>query len=208
MNAQEFTKLYTKQISDETITPFKKETGFSLIRLYPKDTPYRRDGRRMFIKVAVLDHSLFFSVDITKPGVKEESNSYILTDGEEHKKKVTNFFSGTSDGEFIFDEERKEIKYSKTNKYFTLNEFVEILAKNHLSDRLYWKRKLNTLNNILLKAIFWLSDEHYEKTHISMDKYHHSLIVALASYLKGFTHPRQIGLIATPILCVGLSGSP
>lgn len=172
MDVQEFTNLYTKQKSDETVTSFQNENGFSLIRLYPENTSYRTDGRRMFIKIAVLDKGLFYGVDMTKPKKEEKNDSYLLTDGEEYKKKVTNFVSDTGDNEFIFDEVRKEIKHNETGKYFTLNEFVEILAKNHLSDRLYWKRNLNTLNNALLKIIFWLSDKRYEKTQISIDKYH------------------------------------
>jgi len=104
----------------------------------------------------------------------KQVRSYIITDGEEYKKKVTNFVSDTGDGEFTFDELQKKIKHNKTGKYFTLNEFVEILATNHLSDRLFWKRKGNTLVNVFLKILFWLSDKHYERVQVSIDKYNFS----------------------------------
>jgi hypothetical protein len=174
MNSQEFKDLYKKQDSDETITSFKNEAGFSLIRPYLKNAPYYKDGRRMFIKVAILDRGFFYGVDMTKPEKREETTSYVITDGEEYKKKVTNFVSDTRDDEFIFDESQKKIKHNKTSRYFTLNEFVEILVTNHLSDRLFWKRRGNALVNAILKILFWLSDKHYEKVRVSIDKHNFS----------------------------------
>src|SRR3989338_4694632 len=102
MNAQEFTNLYSHQTSDESITTFQNEMGFSLIRLYPESTPYHNDGRRMFVKIAALDRGFFYGGDMTKPQKREETTDYVITDGEEYKKKVTNFMSDGS--EFTFDE--------------------------------------------------------------------------------------------------------
>ena len=53
MTKDEFLKLYTKQDTDNTITPFSNEIGFSLIRSYPRNTSYHKDGKKMFIKVAL-----------------------------------------------------------------------------------------------------------------------------------------------------------
>ncbi|MCK4386883.1 MAG: hypothetical protein KAV41_02255 [Candidatus Pacebacteria bacterium] len=174
MNSQEFTNLYTKQNLDETITSFENEVGFSLIRLYPKDTPYHKDSKRMFIKIAILNRGFFYGVDMTKPEKRGETTSYVIIDGEKYQKKVTNFFSDNDGNEFIFDEALKKIKHGKTNKSFTLNEFIEILVNNHLSDMLFWKRKVNALINIILKILFWFSDKHYEKVQVSIDKYNFS----------------------------------
>jgi len=172
MNSKEFANLYTKQDSDETITPFQDESGFSLIRLYPEGTPYNKDGRRMFIKIAALERGFFYVVDMTKPEKRGESTDYVITDGEEYKKRVTNFFS--DGGEFSFDNDSKKIIHLPTKKNFTLNEFVTILVANHLSDRLFLKRCLNGIANVILKLLFWLSDKHYERVKVSLDKYHSS----------------------------------
>ena len=170
MNGEEFAKLYTRQDSDETITPFQNEAGFSLIRFYPKDTPYFKDGRRMFIKIVDLDRGFFYGVDMTKPQKRDEATEYVITDGEEYRKKVTNFISDGS--EFSFNSTAKKIIHQPTGKSFTVNEFVEVLASNHLSDRLFWKRRINAITNSALKFIFWLSDKHYDRVKTAIDKYH------------------------------------
>lgn len=170
MNSEEFTNLYTKQSYDETITSFQNEAGFSLIRFYPEGTPYHKDGRRMFMKVAVLDRGFFYGVDMTKPEKRGESTDYVITEGNEYRKKVTNYIS---DGEqFAFDETSKKVIHLKTKKSLTLNEFVDILEANHLADRLFWKRILNFFADSILKIIFLLSDKHYEKIRVAIDKYH------------------------------------
>ena len=145
--------------------------GFSLIRFYPKNTPYFKDGRRMFIKIAALDRGFFYSVEMTRPEKEGEKTSYIITEGEEYKRKVTNFFSDGS--EFTFDSATQKVNHQPSSKSFTMNEFVEILVVNHLSDRLFFKRILNELANRVLKFLFWLSDARYERIQTAIDKYHY-----------------------------------
>lgn len=126
----------------------------------------------MFIKVALLKDRLFYSVDMTKPEQREgEPISYIISQGEEYKKKTTNFFSDNQEP-FVFDENAKRIIFTPKNKSFTVNEFIEILVLNHLSDRLFVKRILNWVADLSLKLLFWLSDKHYEKIRVAIDKYH------------------------------------
>lgn len=172
MNKEDFLKLYTKKDSDDSITPFSNEIGFSLIRNYPKNTPYHKDGKKMFLKIALLQGKLFYAVDMTKPEQREgEPISYIITEGQEYRKKTTNFFSDNQEP-FIFDESTKKIIFTPKNKSFTVNEFIEILVLNHLSDRLFVKRILNWIADLFLKLLFWLSDKHYEKIRVAIDKYH------------------------------------
>lgn len=173
MDAQEFTNLYSKHDSDETITPFQNETGFSLIRNYPKDTQYQKDNLKMFMNIGVVESGLFYGVDMTKPELRGEKMEYIIIDSEKYKRKITNFLSDSRNPEFSFDSTKGEILHIKTNKILTLDMFVEILFTNHLSDRLYWKRKAGVLVNIILKGFFWLSDRHYEKVKVSLDKYYY-----------------------------------
>ncbi len=171
MHKEDFTKLYTKQDIDESIASFTNEIGFSLIRNYPKNSLFFKDGKRMFIKVALLKDKLFFSVDMTKPEQREgEPISYVIKGGEEYKKKTTNFISDNQEP-FIFDESTSKIIYQPKNKSFSVNEFVEILILNHLSDRMFFKRISNSIVEGFLKILFWLSDKHYEKIRVSIDKY-------------------------------------
>lgn len=169
MNSEEFKNLYSMKDSDESITPFTNEAGFSLIRKYPEGTSYHKDGRRMFIKVALLERGFFYEVNMTKPEKKEETTSYILTDGKEYKRKITNFFS--DDSEFTFDNTTKKVIHQPTRKSFSIDEFIEILVANHLSDRLFFKRIWNEFANRILKFLFWLSDAHYERVKTAIDKY-------------------------------------
>ena len=156
MNKEDFLKLYTKQDSDNSITQFTNEIGFSLLRDYPKNTLYYKDGKKMFIKIALIKDRLFYAVDMTKPEEREgEPASYIISQGEEYKKKITNFFSDNQEP-FVFDENEKKIIFKPKNKKFTINEFVDILVLNHLSDRLFFKRILNSISDFILKALFWL----------------------------------------------------
>lgn len=173
MNNSEFVGLYTKKNIDDSVTSFSNEIGFSLIRNYPESTPYHKDGKKMFIKVAIVRGKLFYSVDMTKPEKEGEDGSigYIITEGEEYKKKITNFFSDDQEP-FIFDENKRKIIFKPKNREFTVDEFVEILADNHLSDRLFFKRILNSAADKILKLVFWLSDKNYDKIRVSIDKFH------------------------------------
>lgn len=169
MSPQEFVTLYSKKDFDETVTPFENEAGFSLIRTYPKETPYYNDDRRIFFRIALLDRGLFYSVDMTKPEKRNEKTEYVVKDDGEYKKRVTNFFS--DGGEFTFEGTNNRVVHTKTKKSFTLNEFIDILETNHLADRLFWKRALNFIDDLALKSLFWLSDKRYEKIRVSIDKY-------------------------------------
>ena len=172
MTKEDFFNLYDKNETYNSITQFSNEVGFSLIRDYPKNTPYNKDGKKMFIKVALLKDKLFYSVDMTKPEQRDgEQVSYIITEGQEYRKKTTNFFSDNQEP-FIFDENEKKIIFKPKNKKLTLNEFVDILVLNHLSDRLFFKRILNFISGLILKIIFWLSDKHYDSVKTAIDQYH------------------------------------
>lgn len=174
MNKEDFLQLYVKQEADNAITAFDNEIGFSLIRDYPKNTLYYKDGKKMFIKLAILQGKIFYSVDMTKPEKNSEDKiSYTITEGNEYSKKVTNFFSDNQEP-YVFDESINKIVFPEKNKNFTLNEFIEILVRNHLSDCLFSKRIWNSMAELLLKFLFWLSDKNYEKVRVSIDKYHFS----------------------------------
>jgi len=173
MNSTDFRQLYTKQPSDLVLTPFDEETGFSLVREYPEGTAYKEDGRVMFIKVAILDRGLFYSVDMTIPEkekIKEGHVRYILVDRPNYKK-ITNFVSNTGDKEFVFSEEKQRILHPSSKKELTLNEFVDTLVKNHMSDPLFWEKKLKKAAVFLLKTFFLLNDGRYNSFETEVEMY-------------------------------------
>ncbi|MEK7462545.1 MAG: hypothetical protein AAB618_03135 [Patescibacteria group bacterium] len=170
MEINDFTNLYTKQDNDDSVTSFQNEVGFSLVRKYPNTSEFRDKPLRIFIKVALLEKGLFYSVDMTKIETEGEKVEYIIQHAE-RSTKYTNFFSDGSEPEFVFDQQSRKIKHIKKKKEFTLNQFVDILEKNHLSDCLFWKRKANLCVDFILKALFWLSDRHYDKVKTPIDRY-------------------------------------
>lgn len=178
VTSEELVQKYEKENLDEKVTPYQDACGFSLVRAYSPGTPYSRDGMKMFIKIAIEGTHISYSVDMTKPKEEDGETSYIISDGEDYKNKVTNYFSiNRSNGqddeeEFTFSEELMKVIHIKTKKEFSLNQFVVILTKNHLSDMMFWKRKLNHIANLLLMFIFWLVDRQYEKTKTALDIYH------------------------------------
>lgn len=168
MDSNKLIQLYTKQVRDEQVVPFVEEVGFSVIRSYPENSPYYKDGKKMFLKFGVLpDESVFYSVDMTNPKQRGESISYIITDGNEYKRKVTNFMSDKNEP-FKFNTEIKKIIHTKTNRPFSLNEFINLLEKNHLLDRLFWRRIKNKSAEMLLRTIFWFIDKHYDRLSVSI----------------------------------------
>lgn len=172
LDAQSFTNLYQKNSNDEVVTPFVGDIGFSIVRKYPDHTPYHKDGMRMFIKLGLLKRGFFYSVDMTLPQREkgDENITYSIEDGDKYKPKVTNFYSDTDP--FEFNEIKNKVIHKPSGKEFTVSAFIEVLAKNHLSDRLYYKRIKNRATEILLKFIFWSDNREFERITIMLDKYH------------------------------------
>ncbi|MCA9351318.1 hypothetical protein KC929_00890 [Patescibacteria group bacterium] len=171
MDSKKINELYKKQESDLKVTPFEGEVGFSLVRNYPLESLYAKDDKKVFIKIALLEGGLFYSVHMVEPSKRKGSFEYNIVDGYSYKKKVTNFVSDIKDNEFSFDKTKKKVIHSKSKKEFSLNEFIEILYKNHLSDRLFWKRQKNFLVKWILISIFWLLDKHYNYVEVSINEY-------------------------------------
>lgn len=171
INAADFLALYQRHPDDEVLTPFTNDTGFSIVRKYPEGTPYNKDGMRMFIKLAILDRGFFYSIDMTLPRVDEGDDhiSYSIQDGDKYKQHVTNFYSDTDP--FEFDETQKKIVHTPTGKLYAVTEFINVLVTNHLSDRLYYKRKKNWIVEQFLKLIFWLDNRRFERIRVMLDKY-------------------------------------
>ncbi|MDD3940613.1 MAG: hypothetical protein PHQ01_03525 [Candidatus Pacebacteria bacterium] len=187
MTSEKFSNLYQKEGTDDII-PIIKDIGFTLVKDYPEGSIFKKDGNRMFIRLAILnENEIFYSIDMVRPkvisekearaiGGKEGDVEYPITDISKYKNKITTFFynPNTKDREnIIFNESEGKIiyKFKNGDKKFTLNEFVDILIKNHLADRLKFKKKINLLIDKLLKFTFWLAHEKYDQVEIFLFRY-------------------------------------
>jgi hypothetical protein len=131
----------------------------------------------MFIKLSIVDNKVIHgSVDMVD-FKKGNNESYPINTKDKYKKKVTNFYFGEEE-QIYFDTKTKKIICKVPKKSFSLNEFIEIIVKNHLSDRLFWKRGKNYLAINCLKFFFWLSDRHYKGSEVM------TLIYGLGSETK------------------------
>lgn len=166
MTSNEFVKLYAKSELDELVTPFTNGIGFSLVRKYKQGSEYYEDDKRLFIKLLLSDDNLVNGSVNMVDSDKEKTGSYRIATDNKYKKRVTNFHFGNEEKIFLND---GKVLYKSRELSFTINDFVEIMVNNHLSDRVFWRRKLNYLIDIFLKLIFWLSDKHYEKIDAMME---------------------------------------
>lgn len=167
-SSEDFVKLYSLQIPDEKITPITDAIGFTLVRSYPENSDYSKDDRQMFIKIYLSGDAVCGGIDMVRKG--ENGGNYTIVSGDKYKRRTTGFFFG-SEEKLTFDVNQKKIVHEPDGLSFSISEFVGILIKNHLSDRLFWKRVKDHLANIFLKLLFWFSDKHYERIKVMLDIY-------------------------------------
>ena len=139
-NSKDFKELYQKVPDDEKATEISDAVGITIVRKYNKDSEYFKDGKKMFIKLYLRDTFLVGGINV----VEEEKNGIyaIISDNKKYKKKFTNFFFGPEEKiKFNAENNRVLIKRKNKNIEFCLNDFVDLLIENHLSDRLSWARK-------------------------------------------------------------------
>jgi hypothetical protein len=161
INSKEFKKLYKKTSKDEKVVEISDATGFSIIRNYDEDTEYFKDNNKMLIRLYIRDGFINGGIDMVTDK-KDEFGGYLIIDKKKYKNKFTNFHFGKEEN-IVFDDRDNKVKIKRKGKEykFSVNEFVDLLVKNHLSDRLFWIRKKNYLKRLLLKFIFFLMDSGY-----------------------------------------------
>lgn len=168
MTSEEFVKLYKKSELDELITPFKDGVGFSLVRKYKQNSEYSKDDKRIFIKLYLSSNNIVNGgIEMVDPDEKKTGSYRIVTESK-YKKRITSFGFGEEE-EIVFNEKEKKIFYEPKKLFLTLNDFVEVIVYNHLSNRVFWRRKLNYLIDIFLRVLFWLSDKHYERINVMLE---------------------------------------
>lgn len=173
LNSDTFKKLYTSSDSDESITSFENGIGFAIVKKYKGKTEYAKDNRRMFIRLYLTKENCLNGGVEMVDAKKKESNSYRIVYDNKYNNKISNF-SFSEKEKFIFDEEEEKIVYKATEEYFTVNEFINILICNHLSDKFFLSRILNKIRIVMLKSIFWLSNKHYDKIEVIVKMSQHN----------------------------------
>lgn len=156
-----FLNLYKKTSKDEEIVKISDAPGITIIRKYDEITKYFKDGKKIFVKFYIRDGYINGGVDMAQ---KNESGGYTTYDSTKpYKHPYTNFFF-SKDENITFNNNAQTIVIKRKNKIykFNVNDFVDLLIKNHLSDRLFWKRKINKLKIYFLTFIFWLIDQKYD----------------------------------------------
>ncbi len=158
--------LYRKTVNDEKVVELSDVNGITIIKKYPENSEYFKDGNKMLIQIYLKDGFIGGRVEMVKA---DRNGLYSVIESKKYKKKFTNFsFSQEENIKFDFEDKKILIKRSGRDTKMSLNEFVEILVENHLSDRLFWVRKKNFLKKILLKILFFLTDDRYD----FVDYYH------------------------------------
>lgn len=168
MTSHELINLYKSDSLDENLTPLSDSTGFTLVRNYDKNSRYFSEGKKMFIRLFISKRNFIHgSIDMVKPNKEETGETtYSIISDQVSKPKITNF-SIEEDDKISFN--GTKILYLPKNIEIDLNKFVEILVKNHLTDRLFFKRQKNRIANSTLRLLFWLSDKHYEKVSVLLN---------------------------------------
>ena len=154
-----FLNLYQRTSKDEEIVKISDAPGITILRKYDENTKYFNDGKKILIKFYLSNGYISGSIDMVH---KNEDGSFTSFDSSKpYKSHFTNFFFNKSEN-IIFDEINQKIIIKRKNKKLSVNDFVELLIKNHLADRLFWKRKINKLKVYFLSFIFCLTGQRYD----------------------------------------------
>ncbi len=164
----EIAKLY-KTKRGEILIPFTKGRGIGLIKKYKNEIVPIKDNKRIFIKIFLSKENVVNGTIDMIDFDKKRDDAYVITDDpNKYGRKITNFSFGEEENLFLSKE--KGVFVKTKNKYISINNFVDVLIKNHLSDKLFLKRKINQLIDYLIKFIFWLDNQRYEPSTIFLIK--------------------------------------
>ena len=173
ISSQMIASIYNKEENDEDIFELTDKPGLQIIRKYKQGTAPAKDNRRMFIILYIKDNR-FVSGGINMVKAKEEDGSgyEMIFDDEKAdrsflRQKYANFFFD-DDEMAVFDSSSQKIIF-RNNKY-SVNEFVSVLVKNHLSDMFRLNRIMIFLKNyFILEPLFWLADANYKDDNIRIN---------------------------------------
>ena len=137
----EFFLIFIKTSKDEEIVKISDAPGITIIRKYDEITKYFKDGKKIFVKFYIRDGYINGGVDMAQK-MRVEGTRLMILPNHINIPILISFFS--KDENITFNNNAQTIVIKRKNKIykFNVNDFVDLLIKNHLSDRLFWKRKL------------------------------------------------------------------
>jgi len=173
ITSQILASLYNKKDDDENIFELTDKPGVHIIRKYKSGTKPAQDNRRMFITLYVKESGLVNGgVDMVEAKEEDGSGYSIVFDDQKgnrnflHKKYANFFFD---DGEEVFFDFNDQKILLRKNKY-SVNEFVDILVKNHSSDMFRKSRIMIFLKNyFILEPLFWLVGADYKDDNVRIN---------------------------------------
>jgi hypothetical protein len=171
ISSSEIKALYTQIGQDEHVFELNDYPGIQIVRKYPTTLKDLID-KRMFIKFVLLQQGgqwrIEGGVDIVKNKKdKEDSGWTIEFPKGTFVQRPTNFYFGKTE-EINFDFSQDKVVFK--NKNYTLNEFIDLLEKNHLRDMFLWSRITNLVKFSFLHILFFLSDSRYKKFNYIFNK--------------------------------------
>lgn len=205
---EEFKALYAKQKRDLEVTSFADDVvGFSLVRKYMENTEFFVDRNLMFIRIFLEGEFVCGGVEMVS-SKNHKDGRYFLIDTNKYKRKVTGFLFGREE-DIVFDLESKKIYSKKEKRSVSINEFIDILVKNHLSDKLSFKRKISVVVRMILIFIFWISDRKYDimdffQSDISRSQTQKPAEKMIDPFFKYFKVSRNILLVLTVVIFLAL----
>lgn len=150
ITSKKIISLYTKKRNEKVIA-LGDAPGITIIKPYPKNVPEKSDFR-MFVRFYLLENNIVhWGVNMI-----EQDTGYIRED----KKYLTSFSLEPSDW-IIFDVSNNKImikRWLRRHK-FTVNQFVDLLTKNHLKNRNINMIVREKIKIYFLQLIFWLVDK-------------------------------------------------
>lgn len=155
-----FQSLYTAT-SWESVIWLDDAPWITIIKPYPDNQNDKR-GFSMFIRFYLLDWFIHGSVNMV-----QDSTKYVIENKDQFSETFTNFYFNASDNIMFDSVTQKFVVPWKISwkKEISVNEFVDKLVKNHLSEKSKWLKLKDMISHIfnlsILSITFWLLDSRY-----------------------------------------------
>jgi hypothetical protein len=165
LSSRDFFELYVKQDRDVHVYELKNALGIQLIRRY-ESHEHRLNKQLMFIRLSVEGDKplspIIGGVDMV--AAESMDGGWVIQhdDGRVYRRP-TNFFFNDAENVY-FDRSKRKFIFQKTE--YSLNEFVDLLEKNHMRDMFFFSRLKGSLYSLFLFIVFFLADQKYNRLNV------------------------------------------
>lgn len=166
--------LYTKIQRDEYIFELNDYPGIQIIRKYESSLKDMLE-KRMFIHFHLREENNEWHVeggiDVVKNKTNEKDNGWTMEFPKGVlSQKPTNYFFGKSEN-ILLDTNGDKVVFKNTK--YSLNDFIDLLEKNHLRDMFLLSRFTNLTKFGFLHILFRLCDSRYKKLNYIFNRKEH-----------------------------------